>query len=66
MPQMNANEKMALERGIRQARPADIAVEAVSSVSGSNGIRAAIKELEASAARFQKAGSEVLLIAIKR
>ena len=63
---MNANEKMVLERGIRQARPADIAMEAVSSVGGTNGIRAALKELEATATRFQKAGSEVLLIAVKR
>lgn len=63
---MNANEKMALERGIRQARPGDIAVEAVSSVGGTSGIRAALKELEATVTRFQKAGSEVLLIAIKR
>jgi hypothetical protein len=63
---MNANERVALERGIRQARPGDIAVVAVSSVGGSKGIRAAFKELEASATKFQKAGSEVLLIAIKR
>ena len=63
---MNAYEKIALERGIRQARPADIVVEAVSSVEGNNGIRAALKELEATATRFQKSGSEVLLIAVKR
>ena len=63
---MNASEKMALERGVRQARPGDIAVEAVSSVGGTNGIRAALKELEANATRFQKSGSEVLLIAVKR
>jgi hypothetical protein len=63
---MNAYEKMALERGIRQARPGDIAVEAVSSLGGSNGIREAIKQIEATAARFQKGGNEVLLIAIKR
>lgn len=64
---MNANEKTALERGIRQARPGDIAMEAVSSIGGTNSIRAALKELEASATRFQKTGSsEVLLIAVRR
>ena len=63
---MNTGEKMTVDRAIRFAKPADLIVEAVSSVGGTKAISDAIKAIEASAARFQKSGSEVLLIAVRR
>ena len=41
---MNANEKSALERAIKQANPGDVTVEPISSINGSNGIREAIEQ----------------------
>ena len=63
---MNATEKRAIEQVWRQARPTDISVEAISSIGGTNSLREAIKSVEATAAKHQKSGSEVLLIAVKR
>ena len=63
---MNATEKQALERVMRQAHPGDISTVPISSVTDTNGIRAAMRQLEAIATRSQKSGSEVLLVAIKR
>ena len=63
---MNATEKQALERVLKQTNPGDISTVAISSVADTNGIRAAMRQLEAIATRSQKSGSEVLLIAVKR
>lgn len=62
---MNATEKQSLERAIRNARPADVSAVPISSATDTNGIRAAIRQLEAIATRSQKGGSEVLLVAVR-
>lgn len=62
---MNATEKQALERALKQTNPGDISTVAISSVADTNGIRAAMRQFEAIATRSQKSG-EVLLIAVKR
>lgn len=63
---MNATEKRAIEKAWRQARPTDITVEAVSSIGGKEGLREAIRSVEATAAKHQRSGREVLLISIRR
>lgn len=63
---MNANEKQAVERALKQARPTDVVFESVSSVSGSSGVRKAMKTVEASVTQHQKTGREMLLLVIRK
>ena len=62
---MHATEKQALERAIRTAHPANVSAIPISSAADTNGIKMAIRQLEAIATRSQKSGSEVLLVAIR-
>ena len=63
---MHATEKQALERVLKQTNPGEISTVAISSVADTNGIRSAMRQLEAIATRAQKSGSEVLLVVLKR
>ena len=63
---MNATERQAIERIWKQARPTDITVEAISTISGKDGLRKAINSVEATAAKHQKTGCDLLLIVVKR
>jgi hypothetical protein len=62
---MNATEKQALERALRNARPADVSAIPISSAADTNGIKVAIRQLEGIATRSQKGGSEVLLVVVR-
>ena len=63
---MNATEKRAIEQALRKARPTDVTVEAISTISGKDGLRKAIKSVETAAAQHQRSGDEVLIISVKR